>query len=916
MKRLAPHFFATGLLVAALLTGAHEALRNLVTDSRFAVLSRPASGEVVLVAIDSPSLEKVGVWPWPRRLHAELTDKLRLAGATEIAFDVDFSSPSEPDADRRLADALRDAGGSVVLPAFKQWNRDRSSDVFYNYPLPAFAEHSWPALVNVFPDADGLVRRYPFGDHVRGNFVPSLGALLGGSSELRGGAFLIDFGVALQSIPVVSYADVLQQDISTVARFVANKKVIVGATALELGDRVNVPGGRIVSGAMLQALATDSILLGRAQRGSPLLLAAGAGLGLILVMAGSWTRLAHLPRAVLLLSVAGIVEIVALWVQWRWPFVLDTSLLHLVAAAYLAAGALHEIDLRGWLGRIAERRFQRVAMSVGDGLACTDKNGLVTFWNPASAAMFGYTAAEMIGTPLDRVLLQPDPGAPGPSLDRGLLHLAGGNIVELQGLRKNGQAFPMEAHFFGWEGAKGIEYGALLRDISVRKREAERIQYLARVDTLTGLANRHALREHLDAALMEAELEQGELAVLVLDLDKFKDVNDTLGHTRGDDLLRAVAERLQGLVGERGLVARLGGDEFAVIMSDAHVMTPASMLADRICQTFTNQTFALHGRQMQIRCSLGISLYPRDTTSPEQLLSNADLALYRAKAEGEGKWRFYTPEIKAALANKLALEAELARALKRSEFELFYQPQVSLQDRRLIGAEALIRWRHPERGLIGPGEFMQVAHSSASSNEIAYWVLQSACSTAVAWERAGHALRVAVNLSPSQLQSEDLVASVGNVLKTTGLSPRLLDLEVTENILLNDDERAAKIFVRLRALGVGLSFDDFGTGFGGLSYLKKFPFDRLKIDRSFVQEIQNNSDDAAIVSSTIALAKRLGLSVVAEGIEDAPTMDILIDMGCDEGQGFYFGRPMQAIDFERYWWPEKSSATAVAADAA
>ena len=903
MRRLAPHVFVVALLLAGLLTGAHDTLRNLIVDSRFAALSREATGEVVLVAIDSPSLERMAVWPWPRSTHADLLTKLRQAGASEIAFDVDFSSPSDEASDHLFAEALREAGGSVVLPTFKQYS-GQQGQTFYNSPLPSFAEHSWSASVNVVADADGLVRRYPFGDEVRGTLVPSLAALLGGLPELRPGAFTIDFGISARSIPMLSFVDVLQRDPAELSRIVSNKKVIVGATALELGDRVNVPNGRIIPGAMLQALATESILQGRTLRTLPVLVALAAALGLVLVIAVSWSRLGLWSRVAMILSVAATAEAGAWLLQWSAPVILDTSLLHLAAAGYLCACAAHEINLRGWLGRIAERRFQRVAMSVGDGLACTDQSGSVIFWNPAAAAMFGYTSAEMAGTPLNRVAARTNGPDRVLALSPEVLKASPGNILELEGRRRDGQLFPIEAHLFGWEGKQGIEYGILLRDISVRKREVERIRHLASTDTLTGLPNRHTLREHLDAALMEAELERHEVAVFVIDLDRFRDINDTLGHTFGDDLLCLVAQRLQPWSGANSFLARLGGDEFAIVVSSSDAASTAGALAEDICASFREKDFALRGRHMRIGCSIGISIYPRDTTSPEQLMSSADLALNRAKAARDGRWSFYTEEIKAALANKLALESEFARAIERNEFELFYQPQIRLRDLRLIGAEALIRWRHPKRGLIGPAEFMDIVHTSASSNDIAYWVLHTACSKGAAWERQGRNLRVGVNLSPSQLESDDLVGAVAEALKESGLSPHLLDLEVTENILLSDDERAAEIFARLRSLGVGLSFDDFGTGFGSLSYLKKYPFDRLKIDRSFVREIRNNAGDAAIVSSTIGLAKQLGLDVVAEGVEDAATMDVLVGMGCNEAQGYYFGRPVSSVEFEQFWWPQ------------
>ena len=910
MTRFRPHLFVAGLLAALILTGGHHAFRNLVTDSRFALFPREATAGVVLVAIDPTSLEKIGVWPWSRRLHAEIIEKLHAAKTSEIAFDIDFSSPSADLSDPLFADALRQAGGSVVLPAFKQRTPDRGAgtQIHYNQPLPAFRAHSWPALVNVYVDSDGLVRRYPYGEQLQGSFLPSLAALLGDQPQLSQGSFRIDYSIQSSSVPVVSYVDVLHGDKATLERLFANKKVVIGSTALELGDRVNTPGARILSGAMLQVLAAESLLQGRALQITSMLSALSAAIVVVFLMMVTWSRLAYPRRAGLLICIAAFAEIAAIAFQSRWPFIFDTSALHWVALSYLVVGAIDEIDLRGLLSRIAERRFQRVAMSVGDGLVCVDREGLITFWNPGAAAMFGYEPGEVTGIPLQSLIAQTGAGTGSPALafTPDILDGAGGEVIELEGRRKNGKLFSVEARLFGWKTINGIEYGALLRDISTRKRETERIKYLAQVDTLTGLANRHTLREHLDATLMEAESQNSQVAVLVLDLDKFKDINDSLGHTRGDELLAAVGGRLRDLAGS-GLVARLGGDEFAIIIGGPHMRETSERLAEQICGIFKKDAFSVHGRRLQIGCSIGIAIYPRDTTSPEQLLGCADLALYEAKAQGGGKWTFFTQEIKDALAAKLALQGELDRAIKRGELELFYQPQVRLADRRLVGAEALIRWRHPQRGLLSPAAFMPAVHSSAFSNDVAWWVMETACRKGREWERQGREIRVSVNLSPSQLQSDDFISGVARVLRTTGFPARLLELEVTEDILLNDDARAAEVFAGLRALGVRLSFDDFGTGYGSLSYLKKFPFDTLKIDRSFVSELRAGTDDAAIVSSTTALSKLLGLSVIAEGIESAGTVDLLISMGCNEGQGYYFGRPAPAAEFEQQWFSGTTS---------
>ncbi|HEY1472648.1 MAG TPA: EAL domain-containing protein [Pseudolabrys sp.] len=461
-----------------------------------------------------------------------------------------------------------------------------------------------------------------------------------------------------------------------------------------------------------------------------------------------------------------------------------------------------------------------------------------------------------------------------------------------------------------------------MRDISIRKREAERIKYLAEHDTLTGLANRYKLHERLAATLASAKAERCEVALLMMDLDKFKQINDTLGHACGDQILRGVAEHLNDLVEGSGLVARLSGDEFAIVITSVDASERAKELAERVSFTFHHARFTFGARQLGVNASIGIAVYPKDCGTADELLGNADLALYQAKAAGRGRHVFFEHKLRNELETRLSLEADLGKAAERNEFELFYQPQVNLVDGRLVGAEALIRWRHPGRGLVLPEDFMPVVNGSSISDGIALWVMETACRQGGLWQKKGYEIRLGVNLSPSQFQSGDLAATVESILGDTGFSPTLLELEVTESILLEDDARALEIFRRIQELGVHIAFDDFGTGFASLTYLKKFPLDRLKIDKSFVRKLQTDSDDMAIVGATIGLGKLLGLSVIAEGIEDSVTADLLRSKGCEEGQGYYFGRPMPAWKFEKAFFSGDASpnskrlATAPAASAA
>jgi diguanylate cyclase (GGDEF)-like protein/PAS domain S-box-containing protein len=909
VKRYQAHILVACLLVLALLTGLRGALQDALTDLRFRSFPRQASGDIVLIAIDSPSIREIGVWPWPRTLHADLIDKLHQAGASEILFDIDFSSPSNPTSDRSLLEALKRADGSVALAAFKQPASGEAA-LHINRPLAQFAEHAWPALVNVAVEPSGVVRRYSLGETLDGEFLPSIGSLLAGSRQVHDGPILVDFSIRADSIAAISYADILRDEKAALDKL-KGRKALIGGTAIELGDRFNTPNGQVISGALLHALAAESILQDRTLR-SPSVIFALLGLALVAFVATiSRRRLPISKQLVALVSVAAAAELGAMLLQAKLAIVLDTSLWHVAIAGYLLAMAVDEIDLRGLLRGAEERRFQEIAMSLGDGLVCTDQNSRITVWNPAATAIFGYSKQEMLGQPLGRICLTSSADWGGPfSIPEALpaaLQGPNGKLVELTGRRKTGETFPLEACLSTWRGLDGFQFGAAMRDISDRKHEADRMRHLAEHDTLTGLANRNRLYEHLGARLAEAKAQQTKVALLLLDLDKFKQVNDTLGHAAGDQLLCAVARRLDALVENTGLVARLSGDEFAIVMSGAAAVEQAARLAERTCRTFDDATFSIGENGLRINVSIGVAAYPDHCVTADELFGNADLALYRAKATGRGRHVAFTHAIRDEVEARLTLEAELGHAIERNELELFYQPQMRLSDGKLLGAEALVRWRHPTRGLLSPADFMPLVNISSISARTSLWIMDTACRQGRAWQRAGHDIRLGVNIPPSLIQSGDLATTIEGVLKDTEFPPHLLELEVTEDILLEDDERALATFRRVQKLGVQIAFDDFGTGYASLTYLKKFPINRLKIDKSFVHELRAGSNDAAIVICTVTLANLLGLSVIAEGVEDATSIELLRGMGCEEGQGFYFAPALPAAEFARRFLQETVS---------
>jgi diguanylate cyclase (GGDEF)-like protein/PAS domain S-box-containing protein len=429
----------------------------------------------------------------------------------------------------------------------------------------------------------------------------------------------------------------------------------------------------------------------------------------------------------------------------------------------------------------------------------------------------------------------------------------------------------------------------VIEDVTERKQAEARIAHMAHHDALTGLANRVRFHDRLKEALGGCA-RGASLAVICLDLDHFKSVNDTLGHSFGDELLKQVAKRLRACVPEDDLVARLGGDEFAVIQSSIRHPTEAALLVQRIGAAI-KQPFEIGEHQVDIDVSIGISMAPTDAHEPDALLKNADLALYGAKGEGRGTYRFFQPEMDARMKARHQLDSDLRRALTSGELDLFYQPLVSLADQSIIGFEALLRWQHPERGMISPAQFIPVAEETGLIVPLGEWVLRQACAAAASWPEH---LTLAVNLSPVQFR-RNLLATVTSALAASGLSPHRLELEITEAALLHDDHATMSVLHQLRQLGMRIVMDDFGTGYSSLSYLRQFPFDKIKIDRSFIGDLSDQSS-VSIVQAIVELATSLKMTTTAEGIETQEQLDRLRAVGCAQGQGYLFGRPARERD--------------------
>jgi diguanylate cyclase (GGDEF)-like protein/PAS domain S-box-containing protein len=561
-----------------------------------------------------------------------------------------------------------------------------------------------------------------------------------------------------------------------------------------------------------------------------------------------------------------------------------------------------------------ERRLRATMNSVIDGILTVTEAGTVESANPAAARIFGYEAEQMIGRRLADLV-----GTAGPlDLERAptpvaITALPGQSLLEMVGRRANdGATFPLELSVTELDLDGPRTFIVTLRDITARKEAADLVLYHATHDALTGLPNRALFGDRLTDALKHSARRGDMLAVLFLDLDRFKMINDTLGHGVGDALLVALSRRLRASVRDEDTVARMGGDEFIFIMRGLKSADDAVKPAQKILEAI-RPPFHINGQELYVTASIGIGLYPPDGLGADQLLRSADMALYRAKERGRNRLQLHNPMLNVRVYEQMVLEKHLRRALERNQFALLYQPQIALDSGQVVGVEALIRWQHPELGLIPPDEFVPLAEENGLIEALGIWVLRAACQQYRTWREARlPGLRLAINMSARQFQRSGLEQRIRDVLGDTGMDARWLELELTESVLMQEGDHAAGLLGNLSEMGISLALDDFGTGYSSLSYLKRFPISRVKIDRSFVCDINTNEGDAALARAVIAMAHGLGVEVLAEGIESLEQLAILRRYGCDEGQGYFLGRPVAPSEVPRlvrkHEWPQPRSA--------
>lgn len=863
-----------------------------LSDFRFALNSRAPTGSIVMIDIDAKSLASIGVWPWKRTMHSSLVSRLEAMGVSQIAFDVDFSTYSDLIGDTAFAQTLTDASVPVFLACFVQQATRGGQELVINSPRPFISAGGWPALVNVPLDADGQVRRFPNQMPYAGETYESMPKLLAGQEDVSD-PILIDYTIDARKFLHYSYVDVINGSIRP--DILKGKTVIVGATALELRDFFRVPRFGTIPGPEVIALATETLAQHReltVMAGGPVALLAGL-LAMVLLCLPTWWALGAL------LSLSLGLEGIASALQVSNALVLQTAGAHLIVLVLAAWVLAREYDLRGVLVKIARletvntrRMLERVVDDGFDGIVILEETDAVIRYNEAAVRLLSADIDNPAGT------------GRAPDLPEPILKSA--EIVRNR--RISGDVDPIVATVeLSWPAEQGriLEYvvtafvvktGALrryesqiyacvtLRDVTERQRTADRLRYMATHDGLTGLPNR--------IGLAEAETGPGD-ALIYFDLDRFKSINDSLGHKVGDQTLTEIAKRGGKLVGENNTLARMGGDEFAVLCPGGY--ESASNLAAALLKDFS-RPFIIGGHRFRLGASFGIASGDGAGRNLALLLRRADLALNAAKKRGRHRVAMFEAAMEADQAFRLMLEHELEGALDRGEIQAVYQPQFDLASGAVVGAEALMRWRHPTHGAIPPAVFIPIAEETGIIHRLTAWMMERACADAAEWSEP---IPVAVNVSAIDLQASDVPAMVRGALATSGLPVARLSVEITESAFVGDGQTVDATFRQLRELGIALALDDYGTGYASLGYLHRYSFSKLKVDKSFVDGIPNNADSVAILKSVVLLSRGLALKTVVEGVETQEQREMLITLGCDIGQGYLFSRPISNSKMRR-----------------
>jgi diguanylate cyclase (GGDEF)-like protein/PAS domain S-box-containing protein len=902
-------------------------LDHIIYDWHLNWWSRPPPDDILIVAIDEQSLSELGRWPWSRRFHAQLIDNLTAAGAQVIALDIVFAEPHENDpvGDKLLAQSLK-TSNRVVLPVILEELRS-GGQLIEVLPIPPLATAAAKlGHVDIALDRDGIVRSTYLKAGLGLPYWPTLALAmlnlaqpmvetrLPGEQHARTQAFsqhtwirnhriFIPFAGPPGHFSTVSYVDILYNKLP--ATILQDKFVLVGATARGLTDALATPVSGLeqpmpgvefnahVLNTLRQDFAIDSLPI------SWRMLLTGS---LVVFLPWIYAQLSLQQTGVtVMLAFFGILIMSVLLSRVLHIWFPPAPVLLVLCLSYPLWSWRH---LQMVMGSMFEekQRTQVTLHAIGDGVITTNARGQIDHMNPKAEALTGWSLKEAQGQSLGSVLRLIDEHHGTKIRNPVNLCVEQNNTIELKKkvllVDALGQTLTIRVSASPIRNRSGNLSGVVvaITDLSETRRLNQQLTYQTNYDLLTELPNRHLLRDRLTQAIACGHRNNRAFALLLVDLDRFKTVNDSLGLAVGDRLLKAVAERLKQNRREEDTVARLGSDEFALILKNLSEQADAVSVAEKLLLAM-EKPFHINDYEFFVSCSIGVSLFPEDGEEVEMLLKNADTALHQAKENGRNRIQLYAQSMNQQALSRLVMEHNLRHALGRQELEIHYQPQVELIHGQIIGVEALLRWRHPQLGLISPAEFIPLAEETGLIVSIGEWVLKTACIQGKSWQNQGlPPIRIAVNLSPRQFTQNNLIEMIKRTLAETGLEPQYLDLEITESLIVKNIDEVIPILHTLKAIGVQLSIDDFGTGYSSLNYLKRFPIDQIKIDKTFVRDINTDPDDSAIALAVIAMAHSMRLKVLAEGVETKTQLAFLKSNQCDEMQGFYLSCPLPVTE--------------------
>lgn len=895
---------------------------NVIYDWSLRYQSIPKATDILIVAVDERSLAALGRWPWVRSVHAKLIDHLSKAGTAAVAVNLMFSEPSsKKQEDLAFASAIQN-NGHVVLPVISEAVR-LGGPLKETLPLPELtAAAAALGHVDVEFDPDGIARSTFLKAGLGDPHWPSLATALFKVSKqedvvlaahrnraktltsqhkwVRDYHVLIPYSGPPGTIPRVSYVDVLQGHVSD--HLLRNQVVIVGVTATGLWDAIPTPvSGSSVPMPAVEVMANIFSGIKHGYLVTPMSPYWQAIVALVLVLLPVFFYFRVHPVAtfgVALLAV--LLPMVVTYVLLRhyylwWPPV-----------GAMSGGVLAFICWTWYRFEVARRNLQEGKLqaeatlnSIGDAVITTDDKHCIKYMNPAGEKLTGWDLGQALGRSVQDVLrLISEDGRTIPQeiYQRFLKEQKSNdqtgalNLVSL-----GGKEYGVTVRAEPIQNSSGKVSGAVFAvcDVTNARRLERKIFYQASHDPLTNLPNRILLQDRLKTAILRARRSDKNISVLFLDLDRFKMINDSYGHSFGDLLLKNVAEQLNQSLRAQDTISRIGGDEFVIILEDLNDEIDVANMARQLMEVIA-KPLNINGHEIVTSGSVGVSFFPKDGGDAEVLLKNADAAMHRAKESGRNTIEFFSEELKLRVSRHIELEHGLRRAFSNGELHLHYQPMVGLRTGKITGVEALLRWHNSAYGEVQASEFIPIAEEIGLIVPIGEWVLETACRQITTWDGSGlGGLRVAVNLSPRQLIQHSIPRTIKKILADTCLDPSRLELEITESVMIDQEHKYSEILSEIKSLGVHLVIDDFGTGYSSLSYIRRFPIDRLKIDKSFISDIGNGGQGTVIVKAVIAMAGSLGLGVVAEGLESQAQLEFLQGCNCEEGQGFYLCPPMR-----------------------